>query len=49
MMAMQTPVTVGRLELGVVYTERGERIRLISARKANSNEQRRYYRGQAPS
>jgi uncharacterized protein len=33
----------------VVYTERGERIRLISARKANSNEQRRYYRGQTPS
>jgi uncharacterized DUF497 family protein len=33
----------------VVYTERGERIRLISARKANSNEQRRYYRSQTPS
>jgi uncharacterized protein len=33
----------------VVYTERGERIRLISARKANSHEQRRYYRSQTPS
>jgi uncharacterized protein len=32
----------------VVYTERGERIRLISARKANSDEQRRYYRSQTP-
>jgi uncharacterized DUF497 family protein len=33
----------------VVYTERRERIRLISARKANSNEQSRYYRSQTPS
>jgi uncharacterized protein len=33
----------------VVYTERGERIRIISARKANSHEQRKYYQGQAPS
>jgi len=32
----------------VAYTERGERIRLISARKANSDEQRRYYRSQTP-
>ena len=33
----------------VVYTERGERIRIISARKANSHEQRKYYQSQAPS
>jgi uncharacterized protein len=33
----------------VVYTERGERIRIISARKANSHEQREYYRSQTPS
>lgn len=31
----------------VVYTERGERIRIISARKANSHEQRKYYQSQA--
>ena len=35
--------------LTVVYTERGERIRIISARKANTNEQRKYYQGQATS
>ena len=29
----------------VIYTERGNRIRIISARKANSNEQREYHRG----
>jgi uncharacterized DUF497 family protein len=33
----------------VVYTERDERIRIISARKANSDEQKRYYRSQTPS
>ena len=32
----------------VVYTERGERIRIISARKANSDERRKYYCGQTP-
>ncbi len=32
----------------VVYTEREERARIISARKANSDEQRRYYRSQTP-
>jgi uncharacterized DUF497 family protein len=32
--------------LTVVYTERGERTRLISARKATRNEQLRYYRRQ---
>jgi uncharacterized DUF497 family protein len=35
--------------LTVVYTERRERIRIISARKASSDEQRKYYRGQASS
>jgi uncharacterized DUF497 family protein len=29
----------------VVYTERGDRIRIISARKAGSDEQRAYDRG----
>jgi uncharacterized protein len=37
------------LLVAVVFTERGERIRLISARKANSHEQRRYYRSQTSS
>ena len=30
--------------LVVIYTERGDRIRLISARRATRNEQDRYYR-----
>ncbi|MGO9257692.1 MAG: BrnT family toxin [Bryobacteraceae bacterium] len=30
----------------VVYTERGERTRIISARKATRHEQREYYRSQ---
>jgi uncharacterized protein len=33
----------------VVYTERSSRVRLISARRATSYEQRRYYRSQTPS
>jgi hypothetical protein len=37
------------LLLTVIYTERGVRIRIISARKADNNEQRKYYRSQAPS
>jgi len=37
------------LLIAVVYTERGERIRLVSARRANSHEQRRNYRSQTPS
>jgi len=37
------------LLITVVYTERGERIRIISARRANNNEQRKYYQGQASS
>ena len=32
--------------LTVVYTERAERTRIISARKATRHEQRDYYRGQ---
>jgi uncharacterized DUF497 family protein len=32
--------------LTVVYTERGERIRIISARKATKHEQAEYYRSQ---
>jgi hypothetical protein len=34
--------------LTVVYTERDERIRIISARRATKNEQDRYYRQNAP-
>jgi uncharacterized protein len=32
--------------LTVVYAERGSRIRIISARKATTHEQREYYRSQ---
>jgi uncharacterized protein len=32
--------------LTVAYTERGDRIRIISARKATTHEQREYYRSQ---
>ena len=34
--------------LHVTYTERGERIRIISARRATRHEQDRYYRENAP-
>jgi uncharacterized DUF497 family protein len=34
--------------LTVVYTERGERIRIISARRATRHEQDIYYRQNAP-
>jgi uncharacterized DUF497 family protein len=37
------------LLITVVYTERAERIRIISARRANNNEQRKYYQGQTSS
>jgi uncharacterized protein len=37
---------VGQTALSVVFTERGERIRLISARRANRNEQRTYWIGE---
>ena len=32
--------------LTVVYTERGDRIRIVSARKATRHEQEEYYRSQ---
>jgi uncharacterized DUF497 family protein len=34
--------------LNVVYTNRGERIRIISARRATRHEQENYYRQSAP-
>jgi uncharacterized DUF497 family protein len=40
---------VGRLGwriVSVVYTERGERLRLISAREANHDERREYHQSQ---
>lgn len=37
---------VNGILLTVVYTERGERTRIISARKATRHEQREYYRSQ---
>jgi uncharacterized protein len=40
---------VGDTIVVVVFTERGSRVRLISARRATSHEQRRYYRSQTPS
>jgi uncharacterized DUF497 family protein len=39
-------IAIGRSEgrlLRVVYTERGNKIRIISARKANKNDRRNYY------
>ncbi|HUE21011.1 MAG TPA: BrnT family toxin [Bryobacteraceae bacterium] len=38
--------TVNDIILMVVYTERGERTRIISARKATKHEQTEYYRSQ---
>jgi uncharacterized DUF497 family protein len=38
----------GNQVLAVVYTERAERIRIISARRATKNEQNLYYRENAP-
>jgi uncharacterized DUF497 family protein len=32
--------------ISVFYTERGDNIRIISARKATKHEQRTYYQGQ---
>jgi len=40
-----TGMVEGRL-LRVVFTERNDRIRIISARKATKHEQREYYRSQ---
>ena len=39
---------VGHTILSVVYTQRGRRIRLISARRAGRNEQRSYWTGDIP-
>ncbi len=42
-------VITGRVNdvvLRVVYTERGDRIRIISARKATAHEEEEYYRSQ---
>ena len=36
---------VGQTILSVVFTERGERIRLISARRADTDEKRTYWTG----
>ena len=44
-------LTLGRIEwrlYAVAYTMRGEVARLISARKANQREQRRYYEALPP-
>jgi uncharacterized DUF497 family protein len=38
---------IGNQVLTVVYTERAERIRIISARRATRNEQDYYYRQNA--
>jgi uncharacterized DUF497 family protein len=38
--------TVNDVILTVVYTDRGGRLRIISARKATAHEQREYYRSQ---
>lgn len=37
---------VNGVPLTVVYTERGDQIRIISARKATKHEQKEYYRSQ---
>lgn len=45
-------IVLGRVEqtiLAVIYTERNGRIRIISARKATSDEQKIYWHGQIPS
>ena len=38
----------GREVLYVAYTERGDNIRIIMARRAEKHEQHRYYRQNAP-
>ncbi len=37
---------VNEIVLFVVYTKRGNRYRIISARRANKNERRQYYQSQ---
>lgn len=41
-------ITIGRVDeiLFVIYTEREDRTRLISARMANKSERRKYYAGE---
>ena len=39
---------VNSVILTVVYIERGDRIRIISARKATTHEEREYDRSQTP-
>jgi uncharacterized protein len=39
---------VNGVMLAVVYTERDDRTRIISARKATRNEENEYHRGQTP-
>jgi uncharacterized DUF497 family protein len=39
---------IGHTVLSVVFTQRGERIRLISARRANRDEERTYWTGDLP-
>ena len=39
---------VGRAILSVIFTQHGERIRLISARRADPNEKRVYWTGDTP-
>jgi uncharacterized DUF497 family protein len=44
-------IVLGRVQqtiLSVVFTERGGRVRLISARRANRDEQRTYWIGDIP-
>ncbi len=44
-------IALGRVQqtiLSVVFTERGGRIRLISARRANRDEQQTYWTGDVP-
>jgi uncharacterized DUF497 family protein len=40
--------SVGGQILSIVYTERGERLRIISARRATKYEKDHYYRQNAP-
>ncbi|MGP0090849.1 MAG: BrnT family toxin [Xanthobacteraceae bacterium] len=44
-------MTLGRIDgrlVTVVFTERGDRTRIISARKATADERRAYYQSQTP-
>jgi len=41
--------TVGAYVVAVIYTDRGDRRRIISARRAKRNERRQYHQGPASS